>query len=692
MSFERYPEVFSVDWIPSDDVITPGDSLEIEVSFSPLEAIEYTDDLTIYNSDEPVVVSVQGTGEASEPEIALSTDSLIFPITNIGSTSELPLIIYNSGSADLLIDSMNFNQYPEIFSVNWNPGNNIIAPGDSLEISVRFSPLATIEYSDNLNIYNNDELAVIVVQGPESEIALSQNFLLFPSTKIGNTAVLPLTILNVGGADLSIDSMIIDQYPDIFSVTLIPVFVVIPPGDSLEIAVNFTPLETIEYNDNLYIYNNDELVEAALYGDAVPFDWIEHTIAGFGGAYSVYAIDIDGDSDVDVLGAGGDDIMWFENDGNQNFITHSITYGYYDDARDVFAVDLDNDGDIDILGASHNEFLVDAIAWWENNGNQNFSQQHTIDQDFDGAQSVYSIDLDSDGDMDVLGAAEYGDEITWWENDGNQNFIERTITDNFNGAYSVYAVDLDGDNDLDVLGAASLADAIKWWENDGNQNFTEHTISGGFDAARSVFAIDLDGDNDIDVLGAARLDNDIYWWENDGNQNFIGHSIAGGFYGACDVYATDFDSDGDIDVLGGGANGVDDIAWWENDGNQNFIERTITENFNGAYSVYSIDLDNDGDKDVLGAAYFTGAIAWWESDLAIASGSEIEDLTISISGEDVLLEWPEMPQAVGYHVYRSTDPYFDITGMTPIANQITNSYLDQDVVSGTLFYIVTVEY
>ena len=45
--------------------------------------------------------------------------------------------------------------------------------------------------------------------------------------------------------------------------------------------------------------------------------WIEHTVNGeFNGAYSVYAADVDGDGDIDVLGAayGDNDITWWESD------------------------------------------------------------------------------------------------------------------------------------------------------------------------------------------------------------------------------------------------------------------------------------------------------------------------------------------------------------------------------------------
>jgi len=77
---------------------------------------------------------------------------------------------------------------------------------------------------------------------------------------------------------------------------------------------------------------------------------------------SVYATDVDGDGDMDVLSASDDKIAWYENDGNENFIPHTITIDA-DFAVSVYAVDVNSDGDMDILSASFND---NKIAWYEN--------------------------------------------------------------------------------------------------------------------------------------------------------------------------------------------------------------------------------------------------------------------------------------------------------------------------------------
>ncbi|MGQ0701199.1 MAG: FG-GAP-like repeat-containing protein [Panacagrimonas sp.] len=94
-----------------------------------------------------------------------------------------------------------------------------------------------------------------------------------------------------------------------------------------------------------------------------------HTISTTAaGARSAYAADLDGDGDVDVLSASyiDDKIAWYENDGmpDPGFTLHTISTTA-DSAFSVFAADLDGDGDVDVLSGSRDD---DKIAWYENDG------------------------------------------------------------------------------------------------------------------------------------------------------------------------------------------------------------------------------------------------------------------------------------------------------------------------------------
>ena len=70
----------------------------------------------------------------------------------------------------------------------------------------------------------------------------------------------------------------------------------------------------------------------------------------------------------------------------------------------------------------------------------------------------------------------------------------------------MFGIDVDGDGDIDVLSASRGDDTIAWSENlDGSGgSWSYHEIYTAADGAFSVFGIDLDGDDDVDVVSANR--------------------------------------------------------------------------------------------------------------------------------------------------------------------------------------------
>jgi hypothetical protein len=230
-------------------------------------------------------------------------------------------------------------------------------------------------------------------------------------------------------------------------------------------------------------------------------------------AFSVYATDLDGDGDADVLSASLDGkIAWYENLGGGAFGAQQVITTATAIARSVYATDLDGDGDADVLSASQ---VDDKIAWYENLGGGAFGPQQVITTAADGAYSVYATDLDGDGDADVLSASTDG-KIAWYENLGGGVFGgQQVITTAAAGARSVYATDLDGDGDADVLSASFDDNKIAWYENLGGGAFgAQQVISTAAIGAWSVHATDLDGDGNADVLSASHYDDKIAWYEN----------------------------------------------------------------------------------------------------------------------------------------------------------------------------------
>ena len=282
----------------------------------------------------------------------------------------------------------------------------------------------------------------------------------------------------------------------------------------------------------------------------------------------------------------------------------------------IFPVDLDQDGDIDLVSARGSN----QVVWYENLGNDEFSQMHIISSNFGWARTVYSGDIDNDGDIDVVTADISFDNIVLSRNmDGiGQNWIEEVILTDLS-PNGLCLADLDDDGDLDVIATSQGESKLVWFTNlDGAGNFGEEIVIYSNLVGHSfVNHSDLDNDGDIDLLTAS-YDDKIIWFQNDGQANFvIGQTIASEPNTSVNyqyVGSADLDNGGDFDVISGASSG-DTVAWYENlNGNGDFGEKIVVDNMAfSVFSIASIDIDNDGDKDLLtgGSALFK--LVWYEN-------------------------------------------------------------------------------
>ncbi|MEY5061018.1 MAG: hypothetical protein RIS45_939, partial [Planctomycetota bacterium] len=200
------------------------------------------------------------------------------------------------------------------------------------------------------------------------------------------------------------------------------------------------------------------------------------------------------------------------------------------------------------------------------------------DGDFGVAQfgcGVALVDLDNDGDDDIVATGAANGQIALFRNDGAGNFTNATAGSGLPAvakASGLVAGDYDGDGDLDLFLTRWLSPAILF-RNEGNLLFANATasalltgISGA--GAGSSFG-DYDGDGDLDLAVAMRtgtslnqMRNRLY--RNNGNATF---TEVGAALGVDDAWASfqcilqDLDRDGDCDLYVSNDKGQAGNSW-----------------------------------------------------------------------------------------------------------------------------------
>lgn len=338
---------------------------------------------------------------------------------------------------------------------------------------------------------------------------------------------------------------------------------------------------------------------------------------------SVQAVDIDNDGDNDIVSSGGDGkLVWFENlDGLGNFSDFKVIYDFSSDGyvNSLYVVDIDGDNDKDIVVGL---LVSNNLVWFENlDGLGNFSDEIIIDADLANVKSIYTSDLDGDGDQDVLLGSQGVGHIAWYENtNGLGDFGEKQdLTDFHTSANYVYASDLDGDGDMDVLGARGYSFTVSnivWFENlDGQGSFSEEQmVVDDSGSAKKVTAADVDGDGDQDVLFTFTT-SAVRWSENlDGLGNFGSSQFI--YQTGSTFCVEDIDSDGDIDILSNYNWNFERISWNENiNGTGSFDNAQIIQEdigLNEVFDLYASDLDGDGNLEVIVA--MSNKLMWFKNN------------------------------------------------------------------------------
>ena len=182
-----------------------------------------------------------------------------------------------------------------------------------------------------------------------------------------------------------------------------------------------------------------------------------------GGIVQVAAFDHDDDGDTDLLGvedAGG--LRLFDNLRQGRFA--GVARGLDTTAcRSVLAADLDNNGRLDLV-------LVGRAGsvWIQYNTGKGFAPGVKVAVGGTSVRALTAFDFDNDGwtDLSVAGTRNGGPALAVLRNRGDGGWEVRPLGRALRGCVALLGVELDGDGDLDLL-ALDGAGQLRGWRNEG---------------------------------------------------------------------------------------------------------------------------------------------------------------------------------------------------------------------------------
>ncbi len=209
-------------------------------------------------------------------------------------------------------------------------------------------------------------------------------------------------------------------------------------------------------------------------------------------------------------------------------------------------------------------------------------------------ERLLAVDLDNDGDWDLVGAGPAG--LTAWRGDGKGALAPAATPFGLAGVagHAVAALDYDGEGDLDLAAVgASGAELLRNALSGPLVAVGKQALRGAPAGAEDVVASDLDRDGDLDLLFAGKdgltlLDNR--------RQGTLAKAPLPGVApgGARRVLTADLDNDGRLDIVAGGATGVRTFLGRGG----RFDAGPQLEGTGEVRGLVAVDADNDGRLDL----------------------------------------------------------------------------------------------
>ncbi len=241
-----------------------------------------------------------------------------------------------------------------------------------------------------------------------------------------------------------------------------------------------------------------------------------HSIGGYGNSFLNFSMDVNKDGWIDMIRIGfpSREARWYENPKNKagHWKSHLVFHSVGNESP--LFVDVDGDGNPDLLC---NDPKKKQIVWVSppRSGKDTSWTTYVISSDtligtHHFTHGLGYSDVNGDGYKDVI--IRNG----WWEGSKDQKRAGWTFHPSALGpeCAQMYTLDLDKDGDKDVISSSAHNYGIWWYEqikSKDSVSWKQHEIHKGFSQSHALGLMDINNDGNPDLVTGKRF------WAHNGN-------------------------------------------------------------------------------------------------------------------------------------------------------------------------------